>query len=289
MNKKVNLVILTGLSGAGKTSASEKLEDMGYYVIDNLPYQLFNKFLPMLSELGMKNIALTLSLNAENKDDFKEYFTAIRKNKTFNLSIFYFYASKEKLLKRYKETRRKHPFAEDGNDLSQAIDMEIEALNGCENLADYHIDTTALKAFELKDIVAQTLDISTNFKVVLQSFGFKNGIPIDADMVFDVRFLPNPFYIEELKHKTGMDSEVYDYVFSFEEAQTMATHMKRMLEFCIEQYQKEGRSEVVIAIGCTGGQHRSVSFVRFLENFLQDYDKNLTIKTKHREKGWWHG
>lgn len=284
-----NLVIITGLSGAGKTSAAEKLEDLGYYVIDNLPYELFNKFLPMMKELGMKKVALTININEHNQNDFNDELLRLKENDNFKLDLFYFYASKTTLIKRYKETRRSHPLAVEGLDIELAIEKEERILHTCSQLANHSLDTTNLKPAKLKEFVAQQLEEDTShFKVIFLSFGFKYGIPINADLVFDARFLPNPFYIEELRNKTGLDEEVYEYVFDQEETKTLATKLNDLVDFCVPQYINEGRNEIVIAIGCTGGQHRSVSIARYLHAELVKKNMDIQISLKHRERGSWH-
>lgn len=284
-----HLVIITGLSGAGKTSAAEKLEDLGYYVIDNLPYELFNKFLPMMKELGMKKVALTLNINEHNQYDFNDELLRLKENDIFKLDLFYFYANKATLIKRYKETRRSHPLALEGVDIEVAIDKEEKILHTCSQLANHSLDTTNLKPAKLKEYVAEQLEEnSSHFKVIFLSFGFKYGIPINADLVFDARFLPNPFYLEELRNKTGLDDEVYDYVFSHEDAQTLANKLADLVDFCVPQYINEGRNEIVIAIGCTGGQHRSVSIARYLYAELVKQGLDIQISLKHRERGSWH-
>ena len=262
----MRFVVVTGMSGGGKSTALRMLEDAGFYCVDNLPVLLIEKFVELIAAPGGEVTKVALGLDVRADQAFREVQEVLEKLKQngYVFEILFMEANDRTLLKRYKETRRMHPLSLDGR-IEDGIYKEREILNDIREKADYVIDTTNLLTRELKEelnrIFIQNEEYNSLMVTVL-SFGFKYGIPADADLVFDVRFLPNPFYIEELKHKTGNESEVQDYVMSFREAHIFIEKLSDMVRFLIPNYIKEGKYQLVIAIGCTGGKHRSVTLDR---------------------------
>ena len=246
----MRFVVVTGMSGGGKLTAIRFLEDMGYYCVDNLPVRLIDPFMELVSAPGSDVDKVVLGL-----------------------------ASDEVLIKRYKETRRQHPVCPSGR-VEDGIAQERKILEQIKKDADYVIDTSGLLTRVLKEELIKIFVKDENYNslmISIMSFGFKNGIPADADLVFDVRFLPNPFYVERLKKLTGNDKPVRDYVMSFPEAGQFMEKLEDMISFLIPGYVKEGKNQLVIAIGCTGGQHRSVTIANALAERLRggDYGINL--------------
>ena len=283
---KMRFVIVTGMSGGGKSTAMKMLEDAGFYCADNMPVPLIEKFMELLAmpENDIDKVALGLDVRA---DQFFEDVTDLLKRlkeSNYAFEILFLDSSNQVLLKRYKETRRLHPLSSDG-DLMNGIESERKLLEGIKACADYVIDTTNLLTRELKaelDKIFVSNQKYNSLMINIMSFGFKHGIPQDADLVFDVRFLPNPFYIDDLKKKTGLDKEVQDYVMSYKEAHEFLDKLTDMINFLIPNYINEGKYQLVIAIGCTGGQHRSVTLAGELYNCLKDKgDYGLTLR--HRD------
>ncbi|CAD2071582.1 RNase adapter RapZ [Phocicoccus pinnipedialis] len=281
-----DLIILTGMSGAGKSVALDALEDMGYFCIDNLPPVLLPKIVELMESTNeeMHNVALGIDLRGQSM--FERYIHEIHElplQKDMKLSILFLDASDERLISRYKETRRSHPLNK-GTTLTEAIREEREILADLKGIATFVFDTTEHSPKGLKEEVYKYLNKNkdTLFTVNLLSFGFKHGLPKDADLVFDVRFLPNPYYIEALRKKTGLDQEVYDYVMKFKDTERFYRKLADMLTFMLPLYVKEGKSQLNIAIGCTGGQHRSVSLVERLSKRLNNKYK-YEINTIHRD------
>ena len=281
----MRFVIVTGMSGGGKSTAMKMLEDAGYYCADNMPVPLIEKFMELLAmpDNGIQKVALGLDVRADQSfEDINQLVARLRETYTFE--IMFLEAADRVLLKRYKESRRVHPLSVDG-DLMSGIVRERALLASIKQAADYVIDTTNLLTRELKaelDRIFVNNRAYNSLMVNILSFGFKNGIPQDADLVFDVRFLPNPFYIDELKHKTGLDREVQDYVMGFPEANAFLDKLSDMVQFLIPNYIKEGKYQLVIGIGCTGGQHRSVTLAGELFGRLKDKeDYGLTLR--HRD------
>ncbi len=281
----MDLVIVTGMSGSGKSSAVKVLEDIGFFCIDNMPPQLIPSFAAMCSENAeISKVAIVTDIRGGAM--FFKLGEVIAKLhiRGIDVKVLFLEASKEVLMKRYKETRRKHPLDEvSGGDLSKAIDAETELLGEIREHADYIVDSSFLSSTQLKEQIAELfLDKPTDRMIVsCMSFGFKYGVPGEADLVFDVRCLPNPFYIPELKHKTGLDSEVRDYVMRFEQSAQLRDKLFDLIEFLIPHYVSEGKSRLVIAYGCTGGKHRSVTFAELTAAFLRD--KGCKIMTLHRD------
>ena len=281
----MRFVIVTGMSGGGKRTAMKMLEDIGFYCVDNLPIPLIDKFVELIATPNseIQKVALGLDVRAEqNFDDAPAALDAIKEN-GYSYEIIFMDASDATLIKRYKETRRVPPLATPpANRIEEGIHKEREILEVIKGKADYIFDTTNLLTRNLKEeldkIFLQDGEYA-NLIIRVVSFGFKYGIPADADLVFDVRFLPNPFYIDELKHLTGNDDPVHDYVMSFPEATQFLDKLEDMLSFLIPGYVNEGKYQLVIAIGCTGGQHRSVTLAREIYSRLDgkgDYGLALT-------------
>lgn len=282
----MRFVVVTGMSGGGKSTALKMLEDAGFYCVDNLPISLLDKFIELIATPGSEITRVALGLDVRAGQSFTEATSILQKQKDAGkeLEILFMDASDNALVKRYKETRRVHPLAPEGR-VEDGIRLEREMTRGIRNSADYVIDTSNLLTRELKEeldrIFVQNKEYNS-LMITLLSFGFKYGIPTDADLVFDVRFLPNPFYIDELKQKTGNDKEVRDYVMQFEESRTFLDKLTDMLQFLIPNYVKEGKYQLVVAIGCTGGQHRSVTLANELYGRMKDQG-GYGIKLFHRE------
>ncbi|MCI9652269.1 MAG: RNase adapter RapZ, partial [Lachnospiraceae bacterium] len=261
-------VVVTGMSGGGKSTALKMLEDVGFYCVDNLPVSLVEKFAELVSMPGSEVGKVALGLDVRSDQSFEDATKILEKLKSLGtkLEILFMDADEGVLIKRYKETRRVHPLAMDKR-VEDGVRIERRVLENIRRHADYVIDTSNLLTRELKEELNRIFveDAAYNsLMVTVMSFGFKHGIPADADLVLDVRFLPNPFYIEELKCKTGNDREVQEYVMGFREAEVFLEKLTDMLEFLIPNYVKEGKNRLVVAIGCTGGQHRSVTLAREL-------------------------
>ena len=277
----MRFVVVTGMSGGGKLTAIRFLEDMGYYCVDNLPVRLIDPFMELVSAPGsdVDKVVLGLDVRADKSFDNVEQVLAALKKKGYKYEILFMDASDEVLIKRYKETRRQHPVSPTGR-VEDGIAQERKILEQIKKDADYVIDTSGLLTRVLKEELIKIFVKDENYNslmISIMSFGFKNGIPSDADLVFDVRFLPNPFYVERLKKLTGNDKPVRDYVMSFPEAGQFMEKLEDMISFLIPGYVKEGKNQLVIAIGCTGGQHRSVTIANALAERLRggDYGINL--------------
>ncbi len=282
----MRFVIVTGMSGAGKSTALKFLEDCGYYCADNLPVPLISKFveLLMLPDNEIEKAALGVDVRTGHSFDELDDVLDGLKDMGVTYEVLFLESSDEILIKRYKETRRIHPLAGDGR-VDVGIAREREALKHIKQKADYIFDTSQTLTRELKaslDRIFINNEAYKNLFVTIVSFGFKYGIPIDADLVFDVRFLPNPYYFEELKHKNGNDREVSDYVMSFKEADEFLNKLEDMLVFLLPNYIIEGKNQLVIAIGCTGGKHRSVTLANALYDRMSKYD-DYGFKIEHRD------
>lgn len=283
----MKFVVVTGMSGAGKRTAMKMLEDAGFYCVDNLPVALIGTFteLIMLPQSDITKVALGVDVRSDRSfSQINDALSNLKRSGT-ECEILFMDASDEVLIKRYKESRRVHPI--EGNSTEESIKKERDSLAQIHNMADYIIDTSSLLTRELKEELDRIFVKNEGYNslmVQVMPFGFKHGIPLEADLVFDVRFLPNPFYIDELKTKTGNDKEVYDYVMGFREAEIFLQKLSDMIEFLIPNYIKEGKNRLVICIGCTGGRHRSVTLANALYEKLKDHgDYGLTLL--HRDAG----
>lgn len=282
----MRFVVVTGMSGGGKSTALKMLEDAGFYCADNLPVSLIDKFVELIATPNSEITKVALGLDVRAGQFFEDatmVLERLRKN-GYNLEVLFMEADEAVLIKRYKETRRVHPLAMDGR-VEDGVRKERKVLENIRKMADYVIDTTHLLTRELKEeldrIFVQDREYNS-LMVTVMSFGFKHGIPADADLVFDVRFLPNPFYIDELKKKTGNDKEVQDYVMSFAESEEFMVKLNDMIQFLIPNYVKEGKYRLVVAIGCTGGQHRSVTLANELYSRMKDKG-SYGVKLYHRD------
>ena len=270
----MEILIISGLSGAGKSSAATYLEDMGYFTMDNVPADIVLKFAAFCAQSDGRYDRVALVSDIRSGDgDFSGLLDVMDRLKQGGdvCRLLFVTADLETIIKRYKETRRRHPLMSDGMSIEQAMRREEELLRPLRERADVVIDTTQMPAAKLRNELYRIFgDKSARGKlsVNVMSFGYKYGIPLEADLVFDVRFLPNPFYVPALKQKTGMDSEVYDYVFSFAQTRTFVEKLEGLLSFLLPLYAEEGKSTLVIAVGCTGGHHRSVSVTRCLTAYL---------------------
>ncbi|MEI5993078.1 RNase adapter RapZ [Candidatus Enterococcus mansonii] len=285
MVDNLQLVIITGMSGAGKTVAIQSFEDMGYFCIDNMPPSLIPKFWELIKESGkVTKIALVIDLRSRTFfREIQDMLVELENTKLIDTTIMFLDATDEELVSRYKETRRAHPLAMDGL-ITEGIRKERAILEEIKGDAQVVIDTTELSPRQLRETINEQFKSrdTHEFRIELISFGFKYGLPIDADIVMDVRFLPNPHYIPELRPLTGQDASVYDYVMSFPETEAFYTRFIDLLKNVLPGYEKEGKSSVTIAIGCTGGQHRSVALTERVGKELgQEYHVNIT----HRDKG----
>ncbi|MCM2138663.1 RNase adapter RapZ [Vagococcus fluvialis] len=289
MNEKqidsLQLVVITGMSGAGKTVAVQSFEDMGFFCIDNLPPTLIPKFWELIKESGkITKIALVIDLRSRAFfEEIQSMLIEIENTKLVDTTIMFLEASDKELVSRYKETRRTHPLAMDGL-VTEGIIKERSLLSELKGEAQLIIDTTNLAPRELREKIMANFksnDTST-FRVEMVSFGFKYGLPIDADVVMDVRFLPNPHYVPELRPMTGKDKPVYDYVMASEMTEDFYQQYEKLMLSILPGYIKEGKMSLTIAIGCTGGQHRSVALTERLgKRISEDYKTNIT----HRDIG----
>ena len=282
----MRFVIVTGMSGGGKSTAIRMLEDLGFYCVDNLPVSLIEKFAEVVSMPASEITKVALGLDVRTDHKFEEVISAIGavRDKGYPVEVLFMDASDDILIRRYKETRRAHPLSGELR-VEDGIIKERKILEDIRAKADYVIDTSQLLTRELREMLENIFvnnKAYNSLMVTILSFGFKYGIPVDADLVFDVRFLPNPFYIEELKTKTGNDEAVRDYVMAFSEAGEFVKRLKALLRFLIPGYIKEGKSSLVVAIGCTGGQHRSVTVANAVYEALKD-GGNYGIKIAHRD------
>ncbi|MCR5156333.1 MAG: RNase adapter RapZ [Butyrivibrio sp.] len=284
----MRFVIVTGMSGGGKATAIHMLEDAGFYCVDNLPVSLIEKFTELITmpDSGITKVVLGIDARAGQSFEGVSGIIDSMKERGIPVEVLFMDASDAVLIKRYKETRRIHPMNAAGDRLEDGISKEREVLAEVKKKADYVIDSSNLLTRELKgelDRIFVHNEEYNSLMVNILSFGFKYGIPSDADLVFDVRFLPNPYYIEELKHQTGNDKPVQDYVKSFPECGEFVDKLEDLLKFLIPGYIKEGKYQLVVAIGCTGGQHRSVTIANEIYEKLKDSDGKFGLKLSHRD------
>lgn len=273
--QETRLVVITGMSGAGKTVAVQSFEDLGYYCVDNLPPALLPKFLELMKDASNSVQKVALVMDLRGREFFATLFEALDtlgKATWLEEHILFLDATDEALVSRYKETRRSHPLAVGGPPLN-GIEQERKILDELRGRAQRIVDTTNLKPKELREKILDIYreDKQEIFSVNMISFGFKYGVPIDADLVFDVRFLPNPHYVEYMQPLTGLDPDVVSYVFKWSDTQKFNEKVLDLLEFMLPQYKKEGKSQLVVAIGCTGGQHRSVAIAEYFKKKLSDH------------------
>lgn len=284
----MEFVIVTGISGSGKSCAANVLEDIGYFCIDNMPPQLIPKFAELCGEnSAIEKVAIVVDIrggelflrlwdNVEN----------MRKS-GLNVKVLFIYADRDVIKRRYKETRRKHPLYDiAGGDIDKAIDAEFDILMPLREHSDYYIDTSLMTTAKFKENMLNIFleNVSDSMVISCVSFGFKYGVPDEADLVFDVRCLPNPFYVPELKEKTGEDKEVRDYVMDSEVSKTLLSKLTDLMDFLVPQYIAEGKSQLVIAFGCTGGKHRSVTFAKLMRDHLDEKGYNVRLLNRDSSK-----
>ena len=283
----MRFVVVTGMSGGGKSTALKMLEDAGFYCVDNLPVSLVGMFVEMISSPASEASKVALGLDVRSGQSFHEAETILDKLRQsgFVYEVLFLDAGERVLLKRYKETRRRHPLSLSGERIEAGIQREREILRKTREKADYVIDTSNLLTRDLKAELERIFIQNEEYNslmVNIVSFGFKYGIPADADLVFDVRFLPNPFYVEELKQHTGNENEVQDFVMDYQESHEFLDKLTDMLNFLIPNYIREGKYQLVIGIGCTGGKHRSVTLANKLYERMRDKG-SYGLKLSHRD------
>ena len=282
----MQLIIITGMSGSGKSTAMKVLEDIGFYCIDNLPPQFIPNFADVCTRTGgsLNKVAIAVDIRTgEMFSEIHEIIRTLKKDMPGEVKVIFMESSDDILIQRYKETRRRHPLAEKYNSLLEALQAEREALLPLRSQADYYIETSRLSTSqlgeEIRDIFLENHLDSIVVKVM--SFGYKYGVSAESDLVFDVRCLPNPFYIPELKMHTGTEAPVRDYVMQFPQSQTLLNKINDLLEFLLPLYISEGKSQLVISFGCTGGKHRSVTFAELVGDALKE--KGYRVHKMHRD------
>lgn len=282
----MEILIISGLSGGGKSKAASFLEDMGFYIVDNMPAAMILKFAEFCAGGGGRYDRVALVYDVRTATSFTELFDVLDQLKTMECDcrMLFLEASPEVILKRYKETRRRHPLREETDSLEEAVRRERELMEPLKERADVVIDTSRtstaqLRARLLREFANETERESMAVNVV--SFGFKYGLPMEADLVLDVRFMPNPFYIEELRPQTGLDQGVEEYVLSFQQTRDYLTKLEDLLAFSLPLYAEEGKTSLVIAVGCTGGRHRSVAVTHALAEFIRK--KGYPVTENHRD------
>lgn len=282
----MEFIVISGLSGAGKSQAASFMEDIGYFVVDNMPADLIPKFAELCMAGKARYDRVAIVCDIRGGQSFDSLFAALSGLDRMGCAhkILYMEASPETIIKRYKETRRRHPLAKGNRSLEEAVRLERTILEPVRARAEYIVDTTALSTAKLRGEILRLFGEGgpqQAMSVSVISFGFKYGIPIEADLVFDVRFLPNPYYIAELRHLTGLDEPVYDFVFGYQQTKDFMTYLERLIAFLLPQFVEEGKAALVIAVGCTGGQHRSVAVTKALADFIRR--KGYDATENHRD------
>ncbi|MGN0539956.1 MAG: RNase adapter RapZ [Candidatus Fimenecus sp.] len=283
----MQLVIVTGMSGAGKSRAIDNLEDIGFFCVDNMTPQLIPTFVKILKDSTEVREKVAIVADVRLGNSFSELFKALDELRIMECEykILFIDADNDVILRRYQETRRKHPLSSDDSsqELLDIIIKERELLKKARNIADYVIDTSLITTSQLKERIAELFldDISNTLKINVVSFGFKYGIPKDSDLVFDVRCLPNPFYVPELKHHTGLEEPVRDYVMKFDQSRGLVPKLLDLINYLVPLYRSEGKSQLTISVGCTGGKHRSVVFAELVYKDIKE--KGYNAATYHRD------
>lgn len=285
----MELVIVTGMSGAGKSTAMKIMEDMGYFCVDNLPIVLFEKFIEFFRDTRPTEKKMAVGMDVRSGEDLEELRIVLERMEALEISfeILFLDATDNVLIKRYKETRRIHPLA-NGERIEKGLEREREKISFLRKRSNYIIDTSNLLTRELKMELERIFIQDEEYKnmmITILSFGFKYGIPSDSDMVMDVRFLPNPYYDVELRPKTGNDKEIQDFVMKYPEATMFIDKLENLVQFLIPQYISEGKNQLVVSIGCTGGKHRSVTLANELYQRLYKEDREYGLKIEHRDIG----
>ncbi len=281
----MELLIVTGFSGAGKSSAAAALEDMGYYCVDNMPLQLLPRFLELCRASGGKYEKVAIVADVRSGEELEQLPAMINDIRAHSLGcrIVFIEAEIKTIVKRYKETRRRHPLDPEGGSIEQAVERERVMLSALREQADLVINTTRMNTYQLQMTLLGALTDEDGVKasITVMSFGFKHGLPQEADFVFDVRFLANPFYVANLRPLTGLDEDVYSYVFSDKAAERFCTDVTGLLGGVIPEFLNEGKSNIVVCIGCTGGHHRSVALSRRIAQLLGD--RGYNVMCRHRD------
>ena len=283
----MEILIISGLSGAGKSRAASFLEDMGFYIVDNMPAAMILKFAEFCAGGSQRYDKVALVYDVRTANSPTELFDVLDalKHSGGECSLLFLEAEPETIIKRYKETRRRHPLMKQADSLEKAVLEERDMMAPLRQRADYIIDTTHLSTAQLRGELLRNFGSGTAEKegmsVSVTSFGFKHGLPMEADLVFDVRFMPNHYYIQELREKTGLDREVSDYVFSFQQTHDYMAKLRDLLAFTLPLYAEEGKTELVIAVGCTGGHHRSVAVTHALAGDIRDL--GYRVRENHRD------
>ena len=282
----MEILIISGLSGGGKSKAASFLEDSGFYIVDNMPAAMILKFAEFCAGGGGRYARVALVYDVRTAESFNELFDVLDKLKGMEgvCRMLFLDASPAAIIKRYKETRRRHPLEKETDSLEEAVEKERELMLPVKERADFIIDTTRLSTAKLRQELLRIFNgegEQGGMTVNITSFGFKYGLPLEADLVLDVLFMPNPFYIEELRHQTGLDKPVADYVFGFQQTQDFLRKVEDLLSFTLPLYAEEGKTGLVIAVGCTGGHHRSVAITHALTEFVRA--QGFPVAEHHRD------
>ncbi|NCB50724.1 MAG: RNase adapter RapZ [Clostridia bacterium] len=282
----MEFLVISGLSGAGKSRVADILEDMDYYCVDNMPVALLPKFAELCIATRGRYERVALVTDAREKESLAELFAALDDlwEKGVEYRILYMEADKQTIIKRYKETRRPHPLMAEGGTIEEAIEREALLLTPMRERADYIINTAGLTTAMLQSRIGDIFlgsDSKSTMAVTVTAFGYKYGLPMDADLVFDVRFLPNPFYVEKLRESTGLQKPVSDFVFGYDNTRCFMEHLTELIDFLLPLYIEEGKYLLNIAIGCTGGRHRSVAVAKALSDHLAE--KNVSVSNIYRD------
>lgn len=282
----MEILIISGLSGGGKSKAASFLEDMGFYIVDNMPAGMILKFAEFCAAGNGRYSRVALVYDVRTADSFDEFLEVLStlRQREYNCKLLFMQADVGAIINRYKETRRPHPLQEQAGSLETAANREIEMMSPVRAQADVVIDSTNYSTARLRSELLRLFGGVTGageMMVSLVSFGFKHGIPLEADLVFDVRFMPNPFYIDDLREKTGLDAGVRDYVFSFRETEQFMEKLRELLGFVLPLYREEGKTVLVAAVGCTGGRHRSVAVTHALAEYISSLGYQVT--ENHRD------
>ena len=284
----MEILIISGLSGAGKSKAASFLEDMGFYIVDNMPAAMILKFAEFCTVSNGRYDRVALVYDVRTANSFTEFFEVLDKLKAMDCQcrMLFLEASPETVIKRYKETRRRHPLRDGADSLEEAVRQERALMQPVKDRADYVVDTSRLSTAQLRSELLRLFDTrgeKAGMTVNVTSFGFKYGLPMEADLVMDVRFMPNPYYIETLRPKTGLDRDVYEYVFKFQQTQDFMKRLEDLLAFVLPLYAEEGKTSLTLAVGCTGGHHRSVAVTHALAETIRGL--NYPVTESHRDMG----
>jgi len=283
----MEILIISGLSGGGKSKAASFLEDMGFYIVDNMPAAMILKFAEFCAGGNGRYDRVALVYDVRTASSFTELFDVLDTLKTMDgvCRMLFLEAAPDVIIKRYKETRRKHPLADQVGSLAEAVKKETEMMAPVRQRADFVIDTSCFSTAQLRGELLKRFGDEEGQKggiaVSVTSFGFKYGLPLEADLVFDVRFMPNPFYIDELRHQTGLDAPVADYVMNFQQTKDYLKRLEELLAFSLPLYAEEGKTSLTIAVGCTGGHHRSVAVTHALTEYIHSLGYQVT--ENHRD------